>query len=132
MTVVMRRSRSARLLVKATSGWLAKRSTAVSCFFNRFHRRLLASDLATRPRWPLCRRGNGWKLSLTLGEEGAVAFEQRLGLVGGQGLVVALGDLVAGLEEEAFHALGPGVVVGIDDEGELAQQVSPAQGMVAA
>ena len=45
--------------------------------------------------------------------------------------MVPSGDLVAGAQEQALHALGPSVVMGVDDEGELAQQVRAAQRMVA-
>ena len=58
LTLLMRRSRSARLFVKATWGFFANSSTAVSCFCMRSHR-LCASDLATLPRWPLRRGGMG-------------------------------------------------------------------------
>ena len=46
------------LASKATSGFFANSSTALSCFFSRSHR-LWASDLATRPRWPFFRAGMG-------------------------------------------------------------------------
>ena len=71
----------------------------------------------------LLSRGNRWKLALPLGEDGAVALLYGLVFVLAQRLVVALGDFVAGTEEQAFHALGPSVVVGVDDEGELAKEV---------
>ena len=35
------------------------------------------------------------------------------------------------MDEEAFHSLGPGVVVGVGDEGELAQEVRATQRVVA-
>ena len=79
----------------------------------------------------LLSRGNRWKLFLPLGEDGAVAFLYGLVLAFGKRFLVALSDLVAGVEEQAFHALGPGVVVGVDDEGEFAQQVRATQGVVA-
>ena len=72
-----------------------------------------------------------WKLSRTLGEDGAVAFLHRCVLAGGQRLVVAFADLVAGAEEQALHAPRPGIVMGVDDEGEFAQQMRAAQGMAA-
>ena len=34
-------------------------------------------------------------------------------------------------DEQTLHALGPDVAMGVDDEGELAQQVRAAQGVVA-
>ena len=51
----------------------------------------------------------------------AVAFLQRLVLVRAQHLVVAFRDLMTGAKEQTLHALGPGVMMGVDDEGELAQ-----------
>ena len=38
---------------------------------------------------------------------------------------------MTGAKEQALHALGPGVMMGVDDEGEFAQQMCPAQGVVA-
>ena len=75
----------------------------------------------------LLTRWNGRKLSLALGEDGAIAFLYGLVLVSRSvSCLVAFGDCVAGVEEQALHALGPGVVMGIDDEGELAQEVRAA------
>ena len=81
--------------------------------------------LAVLARW------DGWKLSRPLGEDGAVAFLQRLVLARGQRLVVAFRDLMTGAKEQPLHALGPRVIMGVDDEGEFAQQMCPAQGVVA-
>ena len=81
--------------------------------------------LAVLARW------DGWKLTRPLGEDGAVAFLQRLVLARAQHLVVAFRDLMTGAKEQTLHALGPGVAMGVDDEGKLAQQVRAAQGMVA-
>ena len=74
----------------------------------------------------LLTRWNRRKLSLALGEDGAVAFLYGLVLALAQYLLVAFGDFVAGVEEQALHALGPGIVMGIDDEGQLSQQVRTA------
>ena len=38
---------------------------------------------------------------------------------------------MTGAKEQPLHALGPGVAMGVDDEGEFAQQMCPAQGVVA-
>ena len=44
---------------------------------------------------------------------------------------VVLADLAAGFEQEPAHASGPGVAVGVLDEGEVAQQMGAAQGVLA-
>ena len=71
--------------------------------------------LAVLARW------DGWMLTRPLGEDGAVAFLQRLVLARAQHLVVAFRDLMTGAKEQTLHALGPGVAMGVDDEGKLAQ-----------
>ena len=80
--------------------------------------------LAVLARW------DGWKLSRPLGEDGAVAFVQRLVLVRAQHLVVSFRDLMTGAKEQPLHTLGPRVIMSVDDEGELAQQMCPAQRVV--
>ena len=57
--------------------------------------------LAVLARW------DGWKLSRPLGEDGAVAFLQRLVLARGQRLVVAFRDLMTGAKEQALSCAWP-------------------------
>ena len=59
----------------------------------------------------LLTRWNRRKLALALSEDGAVAFLYGLVLALAQSLLVTFGDFVAGVEEQALHALGPGVVM---------------------
>ena len=62
------------------------------------------------------------ELLCTAGEDIAVAFLQIFVLIPGQALRLAFGDNGAGFLEQALHMGRPGIVIGVDDEGELAQQ----------
>ena len=62
----------------------------------------------------------------TAGEDIAVAFLQVVILARGDSFAFASSDLCAGLLQQALHVPRPRIPVGLDDEGEFAQQMRPA------
>ena len=125
LTLLMRKSRSARLLVNATSGMLGEAQHGLLVFLHPLPQ-IVGVGLGDLAALALLTRWNRRKLALALGEDGAVAFLHGLVLALAQSLLVTFGDFVAGVEEQALHALGPGVVMGLDDEGEFTQQMRAA------
>ena len=77
----------------------------------------------------LCRDGR--QFALATGEEVAVVLLKALVLARSEPFALALGDTGAGLPQEPLHVASPGVAVGLDDEGELAQQMRATQPMAA-
>ena len=76
-------------------------------------------------------RGKRRELLGALGEDSAVALAQALVLHLGQLLAFAFSHLGTRLLEQALEVVRPRVAVGLDDEGELAQQVGATQAMAA-
>ena len=79
------------------------------------------------PALPLRARRDVGQFLAALGQVGPVplAHGQTFGL--GQDLGVALVDPVAGLAQQALHQARPAEAVGLDDEGNLAEEVRFAQ-----
>jgi hypothetical protein len=74
---------------------------------------------------------DGRQLLLAAGEEIAVALAQVLVLGLRELFAFALGYQDAGLLEQALDVRRPAVGVGLDDEGQLAQQMRAAQAVAA-
>ncbi len=69
---------------------------------------------------------------LSLGKDGPVAPSQGLDLGLDQHLARVFAHLAGGYLEQPLHVPGPGMVVGVDDELEVAQEVGAAERVVAA
>ena len=91
--------------------------------------RLWSSDLANRPRFSLFTAEMGANSFSALGQDPAVALAQIPVLSIGQALA-GLFATRAGLLQQALHILRPAIGVGLDHEGQLAQQMRAAQAMV--
>ena len=65
------------------------------------------------------------------GQDIAIAFLEVFVFAASEFLAFALGDARAGLLEQPLHIGGPGVALGVDDEGQLAQQVRATQAVIA-
>ncbi|MHB8254346.1 MAG: hypothetical protein ACYDEV_11745, partial [Acidiferrobacter sp.] len=66
---------------------------------------------------------DGRQLLRTAGEEIAVSFLEVVILAWGESLPFALGHSHAGLLQQVFHVLGPGVAVGLNEKSDFAQQM---------
>lgn len=72
----------------------------------------------------------GRQFPLPAGEDVAVAFLEILVLARGESFAFAVGDFLAGLLQEPLHIARPGIAIGLDDKGELAQQMRPTEPMI--
>ena len=75
------------------------------------------------PALPVEPDGGRGEFPFGLGQDRSVTLAHGLEGVVVERLAVVFADLAAGFEQELAHAPGPGVAVGVLDEGEVAQQV---------